>query len=256
MSGPGPGGGRARDLGDGPLGRFTGAVYAYLVVGVLLALGHVPSLVLLALLDRSSGNALLVPLCLLPAVPFWCAALFALHARTTPGARTSGGSSSAAPSSSGPAPADLAPARSFGRGLRLGARDGLALAAPDLLLVGVVTTSVVHREAAGISALYAGLLVGIGVVVLLWLMEALLLASVFSFRVRDVARLALYHLSRRPLVTLGLLALLVVAAGVVWAAGELVLALFAVVGAWFWLRLGRPVLDDVRRRFVAEPPLA
>jgi len=231
MTGAGSVPGRPRDLGDGALGRLTAQVSWYLVVGLLLALGAVPSLLLLAFLDRSSGNALLVPLCLLPAMPFLAAALFALRELGAPDASS--------------------PARAFGRGLRLSTRDVLALTAPALLVVGIITTSVVHREAAGISALYAGLLALIGVAVVLWMLEAVLLASLFSFRVRDVARLSLHYLTRRPLVTVGLLALLLVAAGVVWAVGEPVLALFGIVWAAFLLRTGRPVLDDVRRRFVA-----
>jgi len=225
MAAPGP------EFGEGVLGRITARVYWYLVVGVLTALGCAPALVLLALLDRSTGNALLVPLCLLPAAPFLAAAVFALRARADA--------------------EDLAPTTAFGRGLRTGWLDVLRLWAPATVVLGVLLTSVVHREAAGISTVYAVVLGLLGVVVLLWAVQALVLAALFSFRTRDVARLSLYYLGSRPRVTVGLLALVVVAGGVVWLAGELVLALVAVIWAAFLLRTAQPVLDDVRARFVA-----
>ncbi|MFI2105255.1 glycosyltransferase [Isoptericola sp. NPDC019693] len=220
-----------RDFGDGVLGRITTRVYWYVVVGVLVALGCVPTLVLLAFLDRSTGNALLVPLCLVPAAPFLAAGIFALHERA--GAD------------------EPVPGRTFLRGLRLGWLDALRLWVPATALLGVVLTSVVHREAAGISLAYAVVLGAVGLLVLLWAVQALVLASLFSFRARDVARLSLYYLGRRPRATVGLLALLVVAGGVVWVAGELVLAVVAAAWLAFLLRVEQPVLDDVRERFVA-----
>ena len=220
-----------REFGDGVLARITARIYWYVVVGALVALGCVPSLVLLALLDRSTGNALLVPLCLVPAAPFLSAGLFALHARA--GAD------------------EPVPGRTFLRGLRLNWLDVLRLWLPATVVLGVVLTSVVHRQVAGIGVAYAVVLGVVGLVVLLWAVHALLLASLFSFRARDVARLSVYYLGRRPGVTVGLLALVVVAGGVVWLAGELVLALVAVAWLAFLLRVAQPVLDDVRARFVA-----
>ncbi|MFE6968852.1 glycosyltransferase [Isoptericola sp. NPDC057653] len=227
--------GRARELGDGPLGRLTARVYWYLVVGVLVALGTVPTLVALMLLDRSSGNALIVPLCLLPAAPGLVAGLFALDARTTEA--TAG--------------APPAPAAAFARGLRLGWRDALLLAAPALVVLGMVATSVVHREAAGVSAGYAVVLLVVGAAVLVWALAALTVVALFRLRTRDVARVALDGLARRPAVAAGLLALVVVAAGAVWLVGEAVAALLLVVWLAFLLRTARPLLRDVARRFTA-----
>ncbi|MFE5293119.1 glycosyltransferase [Isoptericola sp. NPDC056618] len=223
--------GTPREFGDGVLGRITARVYWYVVVGALVALGCVPTLVLLALLDRSTGNALLVPLCLVPAAPFLAAGLFALHARA--GAD------------------EPVPGRTFVRGLRLSWLDALRLWVPATAVLGVVLTSVVHRETAGISVPYAVVLGLVGLGVLLWAVQALVLASLFSFRARDVARLSVYYLGRRPLVAVGLLALVVVAGGVVWVVGEPVLALVAAAWLAFLLRVAQPVLDDVRARFVA-----
>ncbi|WP_402462512.1 glycosyltransferase [Isoptericola aurantiacus] len=225
-----PRAGRA-GFGEGVLSRVAERVYWYAATGVLTTLGTAPTLVLLMLLDRSSGNALLVPLCLVPAVPCWSAGLFALHARAA---------------ADGPAPA-----RAFVRGLRLGTRDVLALWVPALAVLGVVATSMAHPEAAGIGGAYAVVLGAVGLGVALWALEALVLATLLSLRTRDVARLALYYLARRPGVTVGVLALLVVAAGTVWFAGEAVLAVLAVVWLGFLRRTTRPVVADAVRRFTA-----
>ncbi|PFG41977.1 hypothetical protein ATJ88_0627 [Isoptericola jiangsuensis] len=222
---------QARDPGDGILSRIAARVYWYGTVGVLVALGCVPSLLLLLALDRSPGNVLVLPLCLAPAVPFLSAGLFTLRAR----ARVD----------------EPAPARTFARGLRLNTRDVLLLVVPALVLLGVVATSVVHREAAGIGVAYVVVLLVVALAVVLWTLQALTLASVFRFRVRDVARLALHYLTRRPGATVGLLALVVVAGGVVAVAGEVGLVVLAVAWLWFLLRVDAPVLADVEDRYVA-----
>ena len=76
-----------------------------------------------------------------------------------------------------------------------------------------------------------------------------MIVSFFGFRTRDVMRLAAHFLGARPLVTLGSLSLLVLAAGVVALTTE---ALFGLVGA-VWLALvlrnARPLLADVEERF-------
>jgi hypothetical protein len=221
----------AREPGDGILSRIAGRVYWYATVGLLVALGCVPSLALLLALDRSPGNVLIVPLCLAPALPFLSAGLFTIRARA--GAD------------------EPAPARTFLRGLRLNTRDVLLLTVPALVVLGIVATSVVHREAAGIGTVYVVVLLLVALLLVLWSLQALVIASVFRFRVRDVARLALHYLTRRPGATVGLLALVVVAGGLVAVAGEVGLVVVGVVWLWFLLRVDAPVLADVTDRFVA-----
>ncbi|AEG43258.1 DUF624 domain-containing protein [Isoptericola variabilis] len=228
-------GGRARpagDLGEGPLGRITGTVYWFLIVGLLLVLSSLPSMVLLVLLDRASSNALLVPLCLVPAGPALSAALYALRDR--------GRAES------------LTPGRSFWKGYRLNALDVLRLWTPAMLVLGVIAFSVVNIGQVGVPRAYAVVLLVIGAGILLWALQALTIVSFYTFRARDVARLAIYYLVRLPLVTLGVLSLLVVAAAVVWLTSEGVLALFSVIWVWFLLNNARPLLRDVEQRFVAH----
>lgn len=232
VSSSGGRGRRSGELGEGPLGRLTGGIYWFLVVGILLGVTALPSLVLLVLLDRSTGNALLAPLCLVPAGPALSAALYALRDRS----RAEG----------------LTPWPSFWKGYRLNALDVLRLWAPTMLVLGVIVYSILNIGDAGVPPAFAAVLLVIGVGVLVWSLQALTIASLFSFRARDVARLGAYYMVRMPLVTLGVLSLLVVAAAVVWLMSEVVLVLVAVIWIWFLLNNAGPMLRDVEQRFVAH----
>jgi uncharacterized membrane protein YesL len=222
-----------RDFGEGTLSRAAAFVYWHLVVGVLLCAASLPSVVLLLLLERSAGNAALAPLCLIPYGPALSAALYALRDRTRAEA--------------------LTPARAYLRGYRLNARDAVRAWAPAMVVLAVIVaslvTSLVNTDAAGVPSGSAAVLLVIATLVTLWALEALTIASFFAFRTRDVARLGAYYLLRRPKVTVGLVALVIVAVGVVWWTTEAVLWLFAVVWAAFWYRIAQPLLDDVASHF-------
>jgi len=212
------------------LARATGFIYWYLVVGVLLCVTTLPSVALLLLLGRTPSNVALVPLCLIPHGPALSAALYALRDRTRSEA--------------------LTPAPAFWRGYRLNAADVLRVWVPAMAVLAVVAGGIVSLEAGGLPAAYAGVLVVIGLLVVLWALDAVTIASFFTFRTRDVARLGAYYLLRRPRVTLGLLALVVVAVGTVWLWTEAVLWLFTVVLVALWFTGARPLVDDVTARFV------
>ena len=218
--------------GAARLARVTTGAYWYVVVGVLLCAASLPSVALLLLLDRVAANAPLVPLCLVPYGPALSAALYALRERTR----------AEAP----------APARAFGRGYASGFADVLRLWVPATAGLAVVAAGAVNLAAAGLPGSYAVVLVVVASLVVLWLLDATALATFFSFRSRDVARLAAHYLVAAPRVTVGLVALVVVAAGVVWLTSEAVLWLFAVVGAASWLRVARPLVDDVAARFTTS----
>ncbi|WP_166845194.1 glycosyltransferase [Isoptericola sp. BMS4] len=225
----------ARAFGDGTFSRVTGVVYHHVVVGALLCVATLPSAALLLLLDRSAASLPIVPLCLVPYGPALSAALYALRDRTLdPDSTTS-----------------PAPARSFVRGYRSNALDVMRLWVSAMVGLALVAFGVVHREAAGLPGGYVAVLGVIGAVGLLWLLNAVTIASFFSFRTRDAVRLAAYYLMRTPGVTVGLVALGVIALAVVRFSSELVLWLFAVAWVASWLRLGAPLVRDVAERFTA-----
>src|SRR3954447_5063933 len=147
-------------FGAGPLSRGAAFVYHLLVVEVLLLLTAGPGLVLLVLLDRDASNLPLVAACALPAGPALSAAVYALHHRQLD-------------------VTDLHPARTFWRGYRLNALGVLQIWAAWLLWVTVLAVGLANRAAAGVPAWWTVLLAVVAVVATLWMLNALVITSLF-----------------------------------------------------------------------------
>ncbi|SDJ26257.1 Protein of unknown function, DUF624 [Nonomuraea maritima] len=236
---PGRGGGPAegavvgeRRFGTGTLSRAAALVYSLLVVELLLLLTTVPGLVGLVLLNRDPSNVPLAAVCLLPLGPALSAATYALHRRQRE-------------------LAGLSPARLFWRGYRTNAAGVMKLWAPWLLGMTVIGVNLGNFSAAGVPGWWAALLVVIAVAATLWVVNAVVIASLFTFRTVDVARLAAYGLGRFPGATLANLCLLVVAGGVVLTVSEAVLALLASVFAAAFRWNARPMIAEVTEKFTA-----
>ena len=231
-AGGGPREGERREFGEGVLGRATAVVYWYLIVEVLLVVAVLPGALGSLFLERTPGNAPLFALCLVPVGPAVSAALFALRDR----AKAEG----------------LTPASSFWRGYRLNWADALKVWVPGLVAGVVILLGLANVGAGGVPGWFGGALVAVGVGLLLWSVNALLIVSFFGFRTRDAARLAAHFLGARPLVTLGSLSLLVLAAGIVVLTTEALFGLLAAVWLGLVLRNARPLLADVEERFTGE----
>jgi hypothetical protein len=115
----------------------------------------------------------------------------------------------------------------------------------------VVAVTLANFTAAGVPGWWAVLLVVIAVAVALWTVVALVVTSLFAFRARDVARLAAYFLGHTPGVTLGVVCLLVVAAGVTLLLSEVVLVLAAPLFLLVLLRTCTPLVERIRSEFTA-----
>lgn len=223
---------QAREIGSGPLGRATASVYTLLITGVLLVLVTAPSAVLVLLLDASPGNLPAMAAVLVPVGPAISAAVFALHDADRA--------------------EELTPSRAFWRGYRLGVVDALALWVPYLLAVTVIGFTLVNFELAGVPEGYGLVLLVLGVVLTVWVLQALLISALFALRTRDVARLSVYYLARLPLVGLGVLAIVIIAIGIVVLTLEPVLVIAAPVLLWMLVRTSAPVIRDVTSNFTTE----
>ncbi|MGI5213466.1 DUF624 domain-containing protein [Plantactinospora sp. CA-290183] len=222
----------SRQFGEGPLSRAVALIYRLLVVELLFLLTAVPGIVPLVLLDRDPSNLPLAAACALPLGPAISAALYALH-------RHRGDL------------ADLHPAAEFWRGYRANFRPVLGIWIPWLGWLTVAGLGLAHLDAVGLPGWWAVLLVLAAVWVTLWAANALLITTLFTFRVRDVARLAFYFLVRTRGVTLGNACLLVVATGITALTSEAVLALLGSVLALLLLRTGRPMTNAIQEEFTA-----
>lgn len=221
---------RPHDLGSGPLGEITGAIYWYLIIGVLFVLTTAPGTVAMLFLERHISNAPLYALCLLPVGPAFSALLYAIARR-------------------GEAES-MVPARFFFRGYRLNALDVLWLWLPASIAVVILAVNLAHWELSGMGSWYPGLAGIFIAVVLVWLLLAVTIASLFDFRTWDTARLAFSFLLRRPMVSLGVLGVLVICALVVLITFDAVLVLLAGLVAKLVLGVTRPAREDIEAEFI------
>ena len=221
----------APDPRRGVLGRVTGVFYWFLLVEVCFLLAALPGFVGILLLDRSASNIPLYALCALPIAPAFSAAMSALAARSRAD--------------------DLSVWPRYWRAYRQNVGDVLWVWVPTLAAACVLGITIAFGAAAGVDGFFVGAAAVFLVVLAVWSSHTLVIASLFRFRARDVARLALYYLAARPLVTIGALSYLVLAVAVVAFTTDVVLALTAVVFAAFSLVNARAMTADISERFVA-----
>jgi hypothetical protein len=211
-------------FGTGPLARAAALIYTLLVVEALFLVTGGVGLVPLVLLDRDASNLPLVAVCALPAGPALSAAIYALRRR------------------SGDL-ADLSPARAFLRGYRLNTAGALALWVPWLVWETILAVNIAYGWWTVPLAILA-------LAAVLWQANALVITSLYAFRLRDTARLAAYFLVRTPKVAVGNAGLAAFAAAVVFFSSEAVLALAAAGIAAALLRTARPMRAEIEERFV------
>jgi uncharacterized membrane protein YesL len=222
----------ARQFGEGPLSRFVSLIYTLLAVEVLFVVTAVPGLVPLVVLDRDASNIPLAVACAIPLGPALSAAIYAMRRRSRD-------------------ITDLTPARAFWRGYRLNVWGTLRIWLPYLAWMTIIAVNLGHFGAAGVPGWWAVVLVVVAIGSTLWVVNALLICSLFTFRTIDTARLAGYFLARTPAATLGNAGIIVVAAVVTAVTSEAVLALFGSLLVFALLNTGRPLLHRVETEFTA-----
>lgn len=225
--------GAAGRFGHGPLSRASAFVYTLLVVEVLFLLALAPGLAVSLLLAPEPSNAPLLALCALPLGPALVGAVYALRHRRRD-------------------LAELKPAADFWHGYRAGFKGSLLVWVPALAWLTVVATVITNLGAAGVPRWWAGLLLVSGALACLWAVNALIITALFSFRARDVARLAGYAVSRRPVVALGTLGVLVAAALIALFVSEVVAVLLGSVLVAFLVRASKPTVAGIEHDFTTK----
>ncbi|MDQ1288360.1 MAG: hypothetical protein QG622_1925 [Actinomycetota bacterium] len=220
-----------RHFGDGPLSQITTFVYTLSVVEILFVMTTVPGLAVSVLLERHPSNIPLFALAAVPVGPALSAALYTLQFRRDP--------------------TDLRPAILFWRGYRVNARGCLLIWVPLLVLLTVIGINLAYLDIAGVPRWWAAPLLLIALIAALWALNALVILSLFCFRVRDVARLALYFLLRLRGAAVGNACLLFVTGAVVVFFSEVALLLAASAMALVLLHTHRTMITEIERDFVA-----
>ncbi len=228
----------SRDPMDRPLYRWPDRVFRLMVLTGCLVLTTWPAAAGLLVLVPEVGNVVPFAVVALPVGPGLVAALYAAR-------KLADGD-------------DAATWTMFWKGYRLGWRDGLRVWAPVVAAVVVLVVDVAWLRAQGSGlAAAAEVMLPVGLVLAApWVLNALTLASWFSFRTRDLARLGGYYTVTKPVPTVGLL-LVVAALGAVvvaWSdwAGYLLLG----VAAYAVAVVTGPMVDHAQATFVAPTPAA
>ncbi|MFG2060912.1 DUF624 domain-containing protein [Micromonospora sp. NPDC048871] len=221
-----------REFGAGPLSRVAALVYTLLVVEVLLLVCAAPGLVASFALERHVSNLPLVAVCAVPLGPALSAALYALHHQRLD-------------------LTELHPARLFWRGYRVNLLGALLVWVPMLMWLALLAVNLVNLTAVGLPRWWVVPLVLVAAGVAVVGINALVITSLFTFRLRDVLRLAGYFVLRTPVVVIGVGLLLVAATALTLVASEAALAALASVLALALVRGGEPMISIIRQEFTA-----
>lgn len=137
----------------------------------------------------------------------------------------------------------------FLRGYRLGWLDALIFWVLALVLLTILTTNLSYADTVfGGSALQTVWLI-LALVISLVFLNALVISALFSFRRRDVLRLAIFQLGGAWRTTLGFIAILICVAAATVLIAEWVLFFLAGPITWFIWVQARPLIDSVEADF-------
>lgn len=141
----------------------------------------------------------------------------------------------------------------YWEGWRLGWRQSLWAWAPVVVLVvGVLAASLAMPDDAIARPLVTtGLIIG-GVAAVI-AVGTLTVIATFSFRTRDVPRVALFGLGSKPFSTAGLIGVVFVVVALVALRLEAVLMLLMVLICYALLAITRPIRELIRVKLVAQP---
>ena len=222
-------------LGSGTLGRVTAMVYRILILELLFLATASPGLVFLVTLSADPTNAPLLALCLLPVGPALSALIYAWRQSKSE--------------------EHLEPARHFWRGYRQNAVGILRwwwLYVAVVAVLGINLASLDAVVPSGLPLLLAGsaqaaVFVGVTVIAL----HALVIASLYNFRTRDLLRLALVCVRSSPRATVGAAAIAIMSAGVVAVGSEIALIALGSVLAALLLNNAQSLTIAIEEKYIA-----
>jgi hypothetical protein len=223
-----------RQFGEGPLSVVASFIYTLLVVGFCLVLASAPSIALLAYLAQDISNVPLAAASMVPVGPAVSAAVYALHHRRRDLTQ-------------------LRPFRQYWYAYRLNVLAVLPVWLIGLAWLTIVGVTLANFWASGFPRWYAVLLLLIAMVAALWTSNAIVISSLFTFRVRDVIRLAWEMIPRVPRATLGTAGVIAGAALFAYATSELLLVVVGVIFVLILVNASRPMVELVTAEYTEHP---
>lgn len=215
-----------REFGQGPLYRISTAVYGLLATSACFLLACLPFIAAVAF----TRLPVVITIAGFSIGPAWVAVLYVVRAYVDN--------------------RDIEPVRLFWRGYRASWRQALLFFVPYFSLVMILGYDVVGVP--GLAGPLRWLLIVLGALGLLWGSTVLLIISCFSFRLRDVLRLAVYGLVRSPRWLFADAALLVVTGALVLAWSEAAAGVLAAPIALFAMLNSRGLRQRLHAEFTTE----
>lgn len=219
---------RVWDPSAGAFGTLTQGLMWLLVVQAALLVTLLPTAMAFLFLERHPSNIVLYALFAIPVGPAIQAALYALRRGDSEG--------------------HARPWSRYWEGFRLGWRQSLVIWLPAVVLACLTFINAAYGPSADVaSALVIMGLILTGVAVV-WSVAALTVISTFSFRTKDLPRVALFGMGSRPLSTIGVLATIFLAAVLVLLTFDAVLLLLASLFCYGLLMTVRPMHAVIREK--------
>ena len=219
-------------VGTGPLSQLAQAVYQHVALAACLVVGCAPTLVVLTVLTGTPANVPFLVLAQLPVAPVLSAGLYAVRGwRADP---------------------DQGPFALFWRGTRANAVDVLRWWGPVLLVAAVLAVDLWASDTVAAAHVLRPAAAVLGVLLVLWSGQMLVVTTFFSFRTRDAARVAAVTLVSQWRVTLVHVSMLVVALGITATGSDVLLVLSAWAMVSMLEAVSRPVVADVTGRFTRQ----
>jgi len=217
-------------VGTGPLSQLVQAVYQHAALAACLVAGCAPTVVVLTLVSSTTTNVPLFVLAQLPVGPVLSAGLYAVRGwRAEPGGE---------------------PFALFWRGVKMNTLDVLRWWVPVLLVATVLAVDLWASETVPAAQALRPVAAVLGVLLVLATGHMLVVTTFFSFRTRDVLRVAAATLVSQWRVTLVHVSLLVVAVGITMFGSDVLLAFSAWALVSMLEFVSRPVVIAVKERFV------
>jgi len=220
------------EVGQGFLGKLTKSIYWYGTLTLLLAIASAPAWLVASMLVPDMSNVPLYALALAPIGPAISAGLYTVRARYRS--------------------EDAGPWRAFWRGYRQSFDPVMRVWLPALLVLAIIGFTLTFGFVIGLQSFYrVGLLI-LGVLVTAWAVHAIAISTFFHFSVSDTARLAAHQLAANWRATLGLIAVAILAFGLVWFLNPLVIIAVSGVLAYLLYQQERSMLNHVYNNFTVH----
>ncbi|TDS87714.1 hypothetical protein [Nesterenkonia aurantiaca] len=174
---------------NGPLSRVTNFVYRLLIIELGFVLATAPALIGIFLLEPDASNIPLYAACALLFGPAITAGVYAWRTDH-----------------------DVVPWLRFWKGWVDGLGQSLLIWVPAVALLGLAAFNAAYAQV-GIGFIVAGIVLGVSGVIAA--VTALVVIANFSFRSRDLFKVALYGAASAPLAALGIISMIVLTGGLI-----------------------------------------